>query len=468
MKVWLGGAPYSMDPLDYDAFVHHVSGRSCYAPIVSQYKTGTFLPVVAESWSASSDFMTWRFRIRAGLHFDNGDVITPDMVRKSLTRIAFLQHQRGSKSGFTEHLKGLDKLDSASGIFEGLQTTSDSIVLQFDSPQPKLLETISFGIYGIVHPKDYDSVTGQWRDPHQLIASGSYSISSWTPDGITLALRREYPTELRHKKASEKIFLTWGAKNRNAADLAMGSTLDSELTNNYDLYAPGATSASIFYVTNYSWKHKSSPVNNSKVRQDMRAAFYRSLASKGIKPTLSFLPITIPGIREFEIVESPHLSSLHGSEVRGLARLEQGEFKTKIVDAITDAVQSVDGKYIDVPELTTKQRGYHHNPDQDSYLVDVYPTITGILVEDPDADVRFMILSKEGIRLPDPSGRLALEAAKPKLDLAAVNQIIWDDAVVWPVAHFRSGLWARKGLFDMSLLNLSLPPTDLSLIGMSN
>jgi hypothetical protein len=82
------------------------------------------------------------------------------------------------------------------------------------------------------------------------------------------------------------------------------------------------------------------------------------------------------------------------------------------------------------------------------------------------SDVRFMIQSKEGIRLPDPRGLLAAEAAKQTPNLAEINKIIWDDAVVWPVTPFTYGIWAKRDEFDFSLINLGLPPTDISWIGL--
>jgi len=103
-------------------------------------------------------------------------------------------------------------------------------------------------------------------------------------------------------------------------------------------------------------------------------------------------------------------------------------------------------------------------PDATPRLIDISGGFSGILVEDPDSDIRFMFQSKEGIRLPDLDGRISKELERTKIDVNAVNRLIWDQALIWPIGHFSYGLWV-KSKYDLSRLNLVLPPTQLSLIG---
>jgi hypothetical protein len=103
-------------------------------------------------------------------------------------------------------------------------------------------------------------------------------------------------------------------------------------------------------------------------------------------------------------------------------------------------------------------------PNLATYSVDLTARGTGILVSDPDDDVRFMFLSKEGIRLPDTDGNIKNALAKSHLDPQEVNQLLWNQAVVWPVVHYASGLWAKNDKFDFSEVNLILPPTEFQWI----
>ena len=90
---------------------------------------------------------------------------------------------------------------------------------------------------------------------------------------------------------------------------------------------------------------------------------------------------------------------------------------------------------------------------------------TGILIEDPKDDIRFMFLSKEGIQLPDSDGRIHEELNNAEFNPQKINQLIWEQAIVWPINHFAFGLWARRDTFDFSEINLVLPPTDFQWLG---
>jgi hypothetical protein len=107
---------------------------------------------------------------------------------------------------------------------------------------------------------------------------------------------------------------------------------------------------------------------------------------------------------------------------------------------------------------------HEYNQELTSYLAEVYMLATGILIEEPMQDVRFMFFSKEGIRLPDEDGSIRDELEKQIPDLQIINKLLWDQAIIWPVTHYAAGLWAKPGI-DFSLINLIIPPTDFQWLG---
>ena len=48
------------------------------------------------------------------------------------------------------------------------------------------------------------------------------------------------------------------------------------------------------------------------------------------------------------------------------------------------------------------------------------------------------------------------ELEKEKLDYQKINEILWDQAVIWPITHHSLGIWVKDSV-DTSLLNLVLP-----------
>lgn len=94
------------------------------------------------------------------------------------------------------------------------------------------------------------------------------------------------------------------------------------------------------------------------------------------------------------------------------------------------------------------------------YEFDVVLSGADIAIEDPMESIRHMFQSKDGVRLPDPTGRAAAEIRKETFDLQAVNAVLWDDAIVWPTAHYSRGIWAKPRV-DLTDLNTSTFPPGM-------
>ena len=94
----------SADPVEFDLAPHHLMMRSVLSPLVSEAQVGGIQPAIAESWELSKDQLTWKFKIRSGLQFENGDVISADSIVRSFRRLGFLLKSRGSKENLFVHL----------------------------------------------------------------------------------------------------------------------------------------------------------------------------------------------------------------------------------------------------------------------------------------------------------------------------------------------------------------------------
>jgi|GEM_PF-4530516 len=116
-------------------------------------------------------------------------------------------------------------------------------------------------------------------------------------------------------------------------------------------------------------------------------------------------------------------------------------------------------------EIPRRQLGVEFGSNLPKYSVDLVGIVTGVLIDDPEADVHFMFESKEGVRLPDTTGEISQELKRKPLSYRKINDLLWDQAVIWPLAHFARGFWARGNL-DFSLINTSLPPTAFEWIGL--
>ena len=470
ITVALVGAPYSADPIDYDAFIHHIAFRSVYLSIVSQYQLGRYTGVLADQWHSDDRFQKWVFHIRKEARFENGDAITPEMIVRSWTRLAYLMKTKGSHSSFFDHLQGIALLESPTSQISGL--TADSaqniVTIQLDTPQKNLLDTLSFGLYGVVHPGDYDPITGKWRDPHKVIASGPYKLTKWTDTTLRIERRADYPLEIGHAKPFSAISFSWAPEQRADANLVMGNSIDTDVRKSH-AFVGGANSA-IAYARCRSWQLPDSPCHDRSTRIALRDAYYAELEKMGYPVTRSFFPLAIKGVKELPATDlPPHLAGQTTVSSPGRpVKFAHTKMPNPLFIAFNAAAPLAIAHAGFTPvkaELPFATFIKEYDQGLSSYAADMYMLATGILIEDPMHDVQFMFFSQEGIRLPDADGSIHAELKNQNPDIQKINQLLWDQAIIWPITHYASGFWSTNEI-DFSLINTVLPPTDFQWLGL--
>ncbi len=459
---WIADSPYSADPLDYDAFSHHIAFSSVNAGLVTNYSFGKYTGIIAKEWESSADHKTWRFVIRKNIKFGNGDLIKPKDVADSWNRLALILKRRGSQSGFFEKIEGFDLLER-NGYISGISFDDNQITLHFLEAMPRLLDIISFGLYSVVHHSCYDN-TGKWIDPRKTVASGAYMIKKWDDNSLVLELREDFPPELRHSKPLRKLEIIWSPEKRLSSDIISGNSRESIPSDKYSYY--GEAESRIAYIRCQSWSHRDSPLHNKSLRKQFRALFYTYLEKSGFNPTRSFFPLAIKEVHEMKDVGrigknlflSPQYIIKYRPYMAEVSPLD--EFTSKAIKLALKDV-GLNMKLVNTPKRIMAEE---FSPDLAYYHNDIVSIVTGILIDSPESDIRFMFKSKEGIRLPDPTGQILKVINKSPIDVQRVNEILWDDAIIWPVTHLSIGLWGQKDL-DFSRVNTIIPPTAIHLIG---
>lgn len=87
LKLYLGGAPESLDPIvTFDALSDKFL-MNLHAGLLMQSSSVDIMPGVAKSWYVEEDNRTWIFNLRRGAKFHNGREIIADDVKYSLERV---------------------------------------------------------------------------------------------------------------------------------------------------------------------------------------------------------------------------------------------------------------------------------------------------------------------------------------------------------------------------------------------
>lgn len=450
--------PTSFDPMKHDIFVHHILQRPLLSTLVSQYKAGEVTGVLAKSWSVSDDKRVWTFAIRPGLVFEDGTPILPQDIKRSLTRTAFLMKQSGSNSGFLEMIEGYEHISRINDDFSGIKTSNSSVTFVLKSAPSQFLEKLSFGLYAVVHKDDYDEVSGVWKNPKQVTSSGPYRLQSWENDFIDIEVRDTFPDEVFPNKKFQNVKLTW--KSDVSADIYFGDSLSPPAGKDFTF--SGGVMNQIIYLKISNWKDSNSLLGERSVRTALRNAFYSRLSESKFPYTLSFLPLGISGVKEFKINVDDHFKG-HSQEVRIVDVRNRGGWRQQVMTAFEFAANDV-GLVPKFIEPNMKTFFDHFDEDLKTFEFDITTTSTGVLIEQPIDDLKFMVLSKEGIRLPDPTGRLRDLVSRDNFEPQDMNKILWDDALIWPLSHSASGLWIDSSRVDFSLINSTQPPTEIALI----
>lgn len=452
VKFQIGDKPYSTDTLDYDYFIHHQVFRSVLGSLVSVYSKGDITPFLATEWNHSENKTVWKFQIRRGAFFENGDEISPEIIFKSFCRMAYLQKSTRSNSGLLEYLIGYGKINNINSC-AGISYDESSVSFVFSKPMENLLESISFGQYAVVHPNDYDE-KGNWKDNKKVTSSSFYKLSNWNEDGLKLSLRTEFDFPIGHPKKAKEILVSWGEVTK--ADVKTSSSL-FEVPKDYSFV--GGSNSNIAFLRISSWKDKKFILNDRNARVRLRTEFYNYLIEHNLKPITSFFPKSIEGITDFPYGnqvgnEGMHFSSLKFAPFRD----SPGGIANFLIDAAKNSG-------LEIVNPSSKDKYETLNPDLNSYVADVLAMGTGILIDRPDEDVRYMFLSKEGIRLPDETGDILRLLKEKKLNLQLINKHIFDQALIWPIAHFSHGILVSERV-DTSFLNSIHPPVDFAFVGL--
>ncbi len=466
LVVWMRFKPETTDPLKYDLSVHHVTMRSVFASLVSMYENGKISPQIATSWHSNQDQTTWTVTISTDWKFSNGDLITPEIVLRNFKRLVLVKNRENSKSGLLEYLRGFHEFRSINDELDGIQVDKNNLIFSFIKPMPNFLEKISFGLYSIAHPTQYNN-DGVWINKKSELSSGAYVISKWDNENFELELRKNlqginYENRIHNIKFNFSLQLEEVLKS----DLILREKLNNLVDDNDWYYASTLEDSNIVYVKVMKWSQAQTPYADLDARKNLRAAFYKNLEDAGFKADKSFFPLSMKGVKEINgtdyytrpnlqkklLTMPPFFKPLKSKN--NLNKKDLGEIYKLGFEKMCESI-GVTAEYRDYPELESDEEK----------IYDLQYLGTGINIDDPFEDIKFMFLSKHGINLPDSTGKIKEILKDNFFDVQKVNEELWDQAIIWPIRHYSQGFWVkRSSRVDLSKLNLSMNPIDFQFV----
>jgi len=175
------GLTRSIDPAATTGYGLAVPLRTLVDSLVFNDLDGSFQPWLATEWEVNDDATSFRFKIREGVTFSNGEVLDAEAVKTSFESV----RAQGAKYAVANLWIG----DLAEIVVEG----ADTIVFDFSSPNSSFLQAVSSVVLGIVSPETAALSFEERQDGLSIIGSGPFVATEVRgEEGYTLERRDDY------------------------------------------------------------------------------------------------------------------------------------------------------------------------------------------------------------------------------------------------------------------------------------
>jgi peptide/nickel transport system substrate-binding protein len=171
----IAGEPDQLDPQKTSSYFSFEVLENVFDTLVEPDENLEMRPALAESWTVSSDQLTWTFRLRDGVTWHDGSPFTADDVVYSYRRI------------IDEKLSNVDKFSAVTDVTAPDPST---VVVRVKEPTPNLLTNLGgFKGMAIVSRRNVESGEIATRP----VGTGPFSFASQrSGDSITLSANPNY------------------------------------------------------------------------------------------------------------------------------------------------------------------------------------------------------------------------------------------------------------------------------------
>jgi peptide/nickel transport system substrate-binding protein len=140
--------------------------------------TGQVSPELATEWKVLDDKLTWQFKLRQGVKFQNGEEVTAEAVKVSLDDIL------NSKTAVSNAKRRMAAVESVEVV--------DKYTFNVKTKTPSVLLPISLAD-AFVYPPKYYTETGPDPFSDKPVGSGQFKFAQWTKGtSITLQANPDY------------------------------------------------------------------------------------------------------------------------------------------------------------------------------------------------------------------------------------------------------------------------------------
>jgi oligopeptide transport system substrate-binding protein len=188
-----GPEPESLDPqrARTDSSLNVI--RDLFEGLTAVGGDGKPVPAAAESWTVSADGREYRFRLRQGLRWSNGDPLTAADFVAGMRRLV-------DPATASQYAQILEPVVNAAAIVRGERPSTDlgvqapdtrTVVVRLVSPAPYLLALMCHPSTFPAHTRSLAAHGDRFAQPGRLVSNGAFVLEDWVV-GSHITVRRNH------------------------------------------------------------------------------------------------------------------------------------------------------------------------------------------------------------------------------------------------------------------------------------
>mgnify|MGYP005833082731 FL=1 len=299
--------PVTLDPaLAGDANSTEIINK-IFNGLVSLNQDMEVTPELAESWEVSEDGLTYIFRLRENIKFQDGTPITARDFKYSIERATDPKTGSRVASSYMQDIVGaIDKLTGKADQVRGYEVIDDrTIRITLDQPRAYFLSKLTYHTFDVLDRRNVEQGSQPWwLRPN---GSGPFSLERIDKDEIVLRANKNYvfgepPISTVHFTLRGGSPMTMYEQGELDAVIVPSSHIEQVLDSTNPLSADLVVvpSLDVWYL---AFDTQQSPFDDAKVRQAFAHATNKEgiakvLLQKTVIPAKGILPPEMPGYNE--------------------------------------------------------------------------------------------------------------------------------------------------------------------------
>ncbi len=227
-------APSSLDPILSGSVYEGLPVNQLFDGLVELDPSLHVVPGLADTWTIAPDGLTYRFHLREGVRFHNGDELTADDVVFTFERLLSPANVNRSLAGsYAMTVAGAEEFSSGrTDVLTGVRAVdSRTVEIELRHPSIYFLEVLSLDGLRIV-PKSVIQEMGEEAFGRNPVGTGPFRMGSWHDDRLELEAFADYFMGRPFLDGIRIVFLP----SSQDVDYAIGAFKRGEL----DMVEPGS------------------------------------------------------------------------------------------------------------------------------------------------------------------------------------------------------------------------------------